>query len=534
MPKTRSLLRQEITYSFAKKEEVNVLHRLQYVDLRERYFTLINARHGWMKAIVAHHLNLGSSEICRIADTAEWYCGSFNVCVPITIENWNWRRKQPGKRVILRFPLPYRVGESFRPGNGDEKVRCEAGTYAWLQENCPSVPIPRLYGFAMSTGETFTNLEYRPFLVRCFHSFRFQLLSWLRLPVPSQYIRHQGTGLIADDSQRIAAYLLVEHIEADRGTMLSCSWSENRHNIDLRSNLFRSFSRIILSIARLPQPRIGSFIINNSGFLQLTNRPLSIELQDLENEEIPTHISRNTTYATVNEYVTDILGIHGSRIRHQPGAIHNIGDYCYQVAALATMRTVLPAFFDRQFSRGPFVFTFTDFNQSNIFVDENWNITCLVDLEWACTKPIEMVETPIWLTNKAMDEIAEDSDEFAEIWMEFVDFLASEEDKNCMKSTNIETRVKLSSLLKQGFEIGRFWYHFAVTSPTGLFTIFYKQIKPRFKKNEQDEESFFAVEPWYWSLDFVSTVTKKLEDKKQYDLLLQHAFDEHGDDTIEN
>jgi hypothetical protein len=60
----------------------------------------------------------------------------------------------PATAFSLGSLLPYRVGEAFRPGNGDKKVRCEAGTYAWLQENCADVPIPRLYGFALSTGET--------------------------------------------------------------------------------------------------------------------------------------------------------------------------------------------------------------------------------------------------------------------------------------------------------------------------------------------------------------------------------------------
>jgi hypothetical protein len=35
-----------------------------------------------------------------------------------------------------------------------KKIRCEAGTYAWLQENCPDVLIPKLYGFSLSTAET--------------------------------------------------------------------------------------------------------------------------------------------------------------------------------------------------------------------------------------------------------------------------------------------------------------------------------------------------------------------------------------------
>ncbi|EDP53262.1 hypothetical protein AFUB_044340 [Aspergillus fumigatus A1163] len=86
-------------------------------------------------------------------EVENWHHGSFNLCVPVVVGGWK-RRQQPGERVLLRFPLPCRVGDAFRPGNGDEKVRCEAGAYAWLEENCPDVPIPKLYGFSTSTGET--------------------------------------------------------------------------------------------------------------------------------------------------------------------------------------------------------------------------------------------------------------------------------------------------------------------------------------------------------------------------------------------
>lgn len=146
MPTTRRLLRQEITYSAAKEEEVNILHQLEYYDQRTQFFDNLNAKRDWIKAAVAHHLGLNSPAACHVTETEDWLHGSFNVCVPVTVDN--------GKRVLVRFPLPYRVGEAFRPGNGDEKIRCEAGTYAWLQENCPMVPIPRLYGFALSTGES--------------------------------------------------------------------------------------------------------------------------------------------------------------------------------------------------------------------------------------------------------------------------------------------------------------------------------------------------------------------------------------------
>lgn len=148
MPRTRQLLRSEITYISAKEKEVNILHQLSYYDKQTRFFSYLNDHQGWIKNVVAHHLNLISPDSCQVSDVENWLHGSFNVCIPVTVTI------RSAKRVILRLPLPYRIGEDFMPGNGDEKARCEAGTYAWLQENCPDVPIPELYGFGLSTGET--------------------------------------------------------------------------------------------------------------------------------------------------------------------------------------------------------------------------------------------------------------------------------------------------------------------------------------------------------------------------------------------
>lgn len=46
-----------------------------------------------------------------------WYHGSFNLCVPVIVGGWK-QKQQPGQRVLLRFPLPYRVSDAFQPGNG--------------------------------------------------------------------------------------------------------------------------------------------------------------------------------------------------------------------------------------------------------------------------------------------------------------------------------------------------------------------------------------------------------------------------------
>jgi hypothetical protein len=307
--------------------------------------------------------------------------------------------------------------------------------------------------------------------------------------------------------------------------MLSNTWSENQHDIKLRTNFFRSLSRILLSISKTPLPRIGSFIINKEGYLTLSNRPLSMELQELENEKIPTGLPRDYTYSTVESYVADILGVHDSRLRNQPNAVNNVQDCGYQMSALAAMRTIAPLFFRRDLHRGPFVFTLTDLHQSNIFVDDEWHITCLVDLEWACSRPVQMVEPPYWLTNNGVDEI--DVEEYDKLRKELLTIMSVEEteDSRSFLSKNAgETPLRLSEVMEQAWASGTFWYSLALSSPSGLFSLFYERIQPLLSK--KGSEDIGEIMPFYWGKDVGKFVASKLADKKKYDCELRQAFAE--------
>lgn len=113
-------------------------------------------------------------------------------------------------------------------------------------------------------------------------------------------------------------------------------------------------------MARAPLPKIRSFIIDRGGLLRLANRPVSVEIFELENEEIPTDIPQDCTYFTADSYAMSIISIYDNRLRHQPNAIKGAGDYIYQASALTVMRTVLPSFFKQECRHGPFLFTLTD------------------------------------------------------------------------------------------------------------------------------------------------------------------------------
>lgn len=126
-----------------EEEDDNMLVKLEHEPLRQVYLNDLQAQIPSICGIVAHHLSLSRSQQCEVSDRSKWLCGSFNACIPISVTNWRTQR------LLLRCPLPYMLGG---PDALDEKIRCEAATFAWISENCTRVPIPHLWGFGLPNG----------------------------------------------------------------------------------------------------------------------------------------------------------------------------------------------------------------------------------------------------------------------------------------------------------------------------------------------------------------------------------------------
>jgi hypothetical protein len=58
------------------------------------------------------------------------------------------------------------------------------------------------------------------------------------------------------------------------GGPLSSTFKDCRHDETRRNNLYRGISRILLDLAKVPLPRIGSWKMDGRGVISLTNRPL--------------------------------------------------------------------------------------------------------------------------------------------------------------------------------------------------------------------------------------------------------------------
>lgn len=172
-----------------------------------------------------------------------------------------------------------------------------------------------------------------------------------------------------------------------------------------RENLFRGLARITLSLARVPLPRIGSFMFRNDGTIALSNRPLTSTLAIMESYGVQRAIEPDTTYAYVEPYISDLHLYHDRRFLNQPNAIHDQTDGQHQMAQKVLLRAVGHQFLARDRRNGPYALRLTDLHQSNIFVDKMWRVTYLIDLEWVCSLPIDMLGAPYWLTGLGIDEI---------------------------------------------------------------------------------------------------------------------------------
>lgn len=335
---------------------------------------------------------------------------------------------------------------------------------------------------------------------------------------------------VAKTRQRVLehGYLIMDYIEERDGRPLSESWAELHRDPGLRMNLFRGLSRIMLSLSQSPMPLIGSWTIDKHGILSLTNRPLFHQFQSLENENIPTGVPRELTYATTDAFYADLLACHDSRIRNQPNSIRDERDGLAQMANLFAMRGLLPHFTARDLRNGPFVFTLTDLRPPNIFVDSKWNVKYVIDLEWGCSLPIEMLAPPYWITDHGVDELeGKELEEFDQARQQFLEVF-EEEEKSYPPLYGCATYR--TNVMKRGWQVGSFWYLHALLSPKGCFNLFRQCIQPIFDE-KCDRDAFTKVVSPYWAPDVHKLIEAKLGEKKKYEQELRMLFEKSAGET---
>ncbi|KAL2023764.1 hypothetical protein VTK56DRAFT_1478 [Thermocarpiscus australiensis] len=128
---------------------------------------------------------------------------------------------------------------------------------------------------------------------------------------------------------------------------------------------------------------------------------------------------------------------------------------------------------------GPFLVQFTDTHQSNVFVDDDWNVTCMLDLEWICALPVEMLAVHYWLTDCTIDDII--GSEYGPFDQARQAFLAAMDEET--KATRPAHNIPIIHTMQDSWSSKAVWFWPCITSINGWLFIFEDHILPKFGAN---------------------------------------------------
>ncbi|KAF4340647.1 aminoglycoside phosphotransferase [Fusarium beomiforme] len=367
-----------ITYTDAQNLDEDIVTKLGYTEHRKKLYDNLDRQKDTIRSLVRHHLQLPNDAECTVLPQEQWIKGSFNVCIPIRTVSGSTHRN-----LILRCCLPYKLAEAQYPGTIDEKLRCEVGAYAWMQQYCTDIRIPYLYGFG---------------------------------------------------------------------------FTDNRH---------------------ADEPAI-----------------------DMLNDDL-----RERRYTESDREHRNIL------------IQRNVGDEeeCREGMAMRTLlRGLSYKYIKKEFRNGPFCLQFTDLHASNIFVDEDWNVTCLLDLEWISALPVEMLAVPYWLTNRKIDEVAKEHfEEFNQVRQQFMRIFEEEEVK-------ADSDTALSRVMQDTWNSKAFWFWHCLESVDAMSWLMRDQICPQFGTSWAPSMSKMLSK--FWCEDSQEMVDKKMNELKVYEEELRDAL----------
>ena len=314
--------------------------------------------------------------------------------------------------------------------------------------------------------------------------------------------------------------MLLDYIESESGTMLSDTLHEFREADQTRlQNLCHGISQIMLSLASKPQSHIGSLRFNDDGSIILANRPLFCTNSLLESEGMARTVDK--TYATTGDFVDDMLRFREEVFRAQPNAVNDEDDCRLQMLHLTFLQRWKRQLVDCDFG-GPFVLQLTEFHASNIFVDDQWNIVALIDLEFVCALPPSMMYVPHWLSVDAIDEIGGYMPAFEKMHKTFMDIFQKEEGHKA-GSLEHENKTRLASLIQNSWEDYSYWFYLSLTSidliPYCVEDHLYKKFDVKLSTDE--EKQLAKQTSSAWPPGFVE---QKVRDKAKYDQDVVHHF----------
>jgi hypothetical protein len=122
------------------------------------------------------------------------------------------------------------------------------------------------------------------------------------------------------------------------------------------------------------------------------SRPLSININDHEVGGLNSAsiIGPNQIFTSAIDYIYTQTQLVFNQFEKQQNSVYYESDARYHLYGLHQFRSILMGWLKRESNEGPFILAHGDFRMSNILVDQDMNITAVLDWEWSRTVPVQM------------------------------------------------------------------------------------------------------------------------------------------------
>lgn len=398
--------------------------------------------------------------------------GGYNFCIKLQVSS--------GERWIMRLPMSSHIYDV------EEKIVAEVSTMRLVSAMCPKIPIPKIIAFGSCDSG----------------------------PLKGHW------------------YIITEELP---GVPLDSVWNTIREREELRKKFFRQLSDIVLQLSHLQFEKIGSLHVQEYNvkvyiislklltyetwsFGDLSGsfgRPLTSHVNDLERVGIDSASDCNQTFHSTTSYFDYLAELHFRRLQFQPNSIYDEEDGYSKYIARTCMRSLAPQFVSAEFDHGPFVLMHGDLSQQNILVDEDYNISGVIDWEWSITLPLQLfltpppalhpykIPTPAELEGKEKELFLCDVGEYLECFR--------------VRETLVSTNCRLSSIMSEDWKSGKYWFHSALMNLWDLDYPFWGHVFPLAFPNKDEEDFVMKCKFGPLQSEMEALVRKKYEDLKKYE-----------------
>ncbi|RAL01437.1 phosphotransferase family protein [Aspergillus ibericus CBS 121593] len=390
-----------------------------------------------------------------------------------------------GSSVVLRLPIP---GFTQFP---DEKVQGEVAVMQWLKENT-SIPVPTIIHWGTSEQNP---LQLGPFILMEYIDHQTSLLEVLNTP-----------GLTKEDLPALNRNLPAEKL----------------------AFFYRQIADALLRLAMTPMSSIGSLVPKTNGSddkaWEIGARPLSVHWEELVRSAVlPVAELPTNTFATSSSYLNALADLHIRHLVHQPNGAISSKDDCRQkflarllFRKLAREDRLLPP------SNAGFRLWCDDIKPGNILLDDDENITGVIDWEFSYAAPAEFTYVPPWWLvlgkphrwQEGLDDWTRSYEKHLE---RFLQVLQECEDE-WIRLSRLDEGQRLSTRMKDSWETGKFWVVYAATHSFGFDLIFRERLDKIFFGPESNWET-----DWGRRIQLLSD-----EEQSEFDRLVKEKLESTG------